>query len=100
MSNNSGPAPAPNPSEAVVRLANRTAVLSLLSVLMFLVAVLTTPAAFRHSVSKTTRVAAAVPLVVALGTAGWAYRVNGQLRIVREQEELAAIDEQSRRNGA
>ncbi len=67
------------------RLANRAALLTIVSLCAFLVSVLTTKLTFDRTESVAARVAASTPVVVGAVVAIRARSVRGQLRALREE---------------
>jgi hypothetical protein len=71
------------------RLANRAALLTIVSLCAFLLSVVTMKLTFERTESATARMAASTPVMVGVGAALRARSVRGQLRAHREESEAA-----------
>jgi hypothetical protein len=86
MTNPTTPLP---PLDPEARLANRTALLTVLALVAFLVAVIAMPLTFRETEATGPRVLAGTPLAIGFGAALAARGARTQLRAHRGQSELA-----------
>jgi hypothetical protein len=86
MTNPTTPLP---PLDPEARLANRTALLTVLALVAFLTAVIAMPIAFRETEATGPRVLASAPLAIGVGAALAARGARAQLRASRGQSELA-----------
>jgi len=80
------------PLDPEARLANRTALFTVLALVAFLTAVIAMPITFRETEATGPRVLSSTPLAIGVGAALAARGARAQLRAFREQGELARAE--------
>ncbi len=76
-----------DPIDADARLANRTTLLTLVSLGSFLIALLTIPLTFQRTESAVPRAVASAPLAVGVGAGVMARAARAQLRVLRDEQD-------------